>query len=59
MCRSMASLRSTAGARSGKYAAQLGKEGFTNVRNMKGSLVSWVRALLYCCCHSFAMGHDS
>ena len=36
-------LCSTAGARSGKYAAQLGKEGFSNVRNMKGSLVSWVR----------------
>ena len=39
--------RSTAGARSGKYAAQLGKEGFSNVRNMKGSLVSWVRSY-YC-----------
>lgn len=31
----------TAGARSGKYASQLGKEGFTDVRNMAGSLLSW------------------
>jgi len=38
---------STAGARSGKYAAQLGREGFANVRNMKGSLVSWVRSTVF------------
>ena len=28
--------------RSGKYASQLEKEGFTHVQNMKGSLISWV-----------------
>lgn len=36
---------STAGLRSGKYAAELQRQGFRNVRNLHGSLVSWVRAL--------------
>jgi len=36
----------TAGARSGKYASQLEKEGFTHVQNMKGSLISWTHEAL-------------
>lgn len=36
-------VRSTAGLRSGKYAARLQREGFRDVRNLHGSLVSWVR----------------
>jgi hypothetical protein len=36
-------VRSTAGLRSGKYAAKLQREGFRDVRNLHGSLVSWVR----------------
>lgn len=31
----------TAGLRSGKYAAELQRQGFRNVRNLHGSLVSW------------------
>jgi hypothetical protein len=37
-------LCSTAGLRSGKYAAKLQREGFHDVRNLRGSLVSWVRS---------------
>lgn len=34
----------TAGLRSGKYAAQLQKKGFTDVRNLEGSILAWVSA---------------
>lgn len=36
----------TAGGRSGKYAAQLEQEGFTDVLNLKGSLISWSHEVL-------------
>ncbi len=36
---------STAGLRSGKYAEGLLKEGFTDVRNLEGSILAWVMTL--------------
>ena len=36
---------STAGLRSGKYAEELMKEGYTNVRNLEGSILQWVRRI--------------
>ena len=36
---------STAGLRSGKYAEELMKEGYTNVRNLEGSILQWVRCI--------------
>ena len=35
---------STAGLRSGRYAEGLLKEGFTDVRNLEGSILAWVIA---------------
>ena len=37
---------STAGLRSGKYAEGLLKEGFTDVRNLEGSILAWVMIVL-------------
>ena len=34
---------STAGLRSGKYAKELMNKGYTNVRNLEGSILQWVR----------------
>ena len=34
---------STVGLRSGKYAKELMKGGYTNVRNLEGSILQWVR----------------
>ena len=45
-------VRSTAGLRSGKYAAKLQREGFKDVRNLHGSLVSWVHNLILSPCRS-------
>ena len=38
---------STAGLRSGKYAEGLLKEGFTDVRNLEGSILAWVMTLFW------------
>ena len=45
-------MRSTAGYRSGKYANMLLAEGF-NVKNLEGSILSWVTDPPHC------MGHHS
>ena len=39
---------STAGLRSGKYAEELMKEGYTDVRNLEGSILQWVRCIPVC-----------